>query len=100
MKELKDKKNIIILDKPFMFETESYTEIDLSNLDKLTTEELVTAEKIYHKTGGGAFNPETTLFYSIIVAHLASDKPIEFFTTLPGKEALKIKKVVNSFFFK
>lgn len=98
-KEL-EKKRVIKLDKPFKFETESYDEIDLSKLEDLTTEDLITAERIYHKSGGTAFNPETTLFYCIVVAHLASDKPIEFFTTLPGKEAAKIKKEVYNFFYK
>lgn len=97
---MNNENRIITFDKPFMHETETFKDIDLSGLDQLTTDNLITAERIYHKLGGTAFNPETTLEYCVVVAHLASDKPIEFFTKLPGKEALKIKKMVYNFFYK
>ena len=94
------KKRIIKFDKPYMFETVTYKDIDLSKLDDLTTDDLMTAERIYNKSGGAAINPETSLLYSVILAHLASDMPIEFFGKLPAKESLKLKREVYNFFYR
>lgn len=93
------KKRIIKFNKPYVFELESCDEIDLSKLDDLTTDDLMNAERIYTRSGGSALNPETSLLYCVIIAHMASDKPIEFFGKLPAKEALKIKKEVYNFFY-
>lgn len=93
-------KRYIEFKQTYVFETESYKGIDLSRLDDLTTDDLMNAERIYNKAGGTAINPETSLLYSVILAHMASDKPLEFFGKLPGKEAVKIKKAVFDFFYK
>ncbi|WFR55355.1 phage tail assembly protein [Anaerocolumna sp. AGMB13025] len=84
---------------PYTFECTDYKEIDLSGLDNLTTDDLLQAETLYLRTGGTSINPETTILYSMILAHIASDKPLEFFGKLPAKEAMKIKREVYSFFY-
>lgn len=94
------KTRVIIFSKPYTFECEQYKEIDLSRLDDLTTDDLLTAERIYIKAGGSALNPETSLLYSVILAHIASDVPLEFFGQLPAKESMKIKKEIFSFFYR
>lgn len=94
------KTRIITFSKPYTFECIQHKEIDLSRLDDLSTDDLLTAERIYTKAGGSAINPETTLLYSIILAHIASGVPLEFFGQLPAKESMKIKKEVFSFFYR
>ncbi len=94
------KNRVIKFSNPYTFELETFNEIDLSKLDDLTTDDLMNAERIYTRSGGTSINPETSLLYSIILAHMASDKPIEFFGRLPAKEALKIKKEVYNFFYR
>lgn len=94
------KKRLISFDKPYMFEMVTYKDIDMSKLDDLTTDDLMTAERIYNRSGGTSINPETSLLYSVILAHLASDMPIEFFGRLPARESLKIKKEVYNFFYR
>jgi hypothetical protein len=98
--EVISKKRLITFDKPYMFETVTYKEIDLSKLDDLTTDDLMNAERIYNRSGGTAINPETSLLYSVILAHLASDMPIEFFGKLPAKESFKLKREVYNFFYR
>lgn len=93
-------KRVIKFNKPYTFELETFTEIDLSKLDDLTTDDLMNAERIYIRSGGSAINPETSLLYSVILAHMASDKPVEFFGMLPAKEALKVKREVYNFFYR
>jgi len=93
------KKGVIVFDKPVMFEATEHKSLDLSKLENLTTENLIYAETLYHKSGGSAINPETTMLYSMIIAYVASDKPYEFFDKLPVREALKIKREIYSFFY-
>lgn len=93
------KESVIVFDKPVMFEAAEHKSVDLSGLENLTTDNLIYAETLYHKSGGSAINPETTMLYSMILAHVSSDKPIEFFGKLPAKEALKIKREVYRFFY-
>lgn len=100
IEEQQPKKRVIKFNKPYTFECQSYKEIDLSGLEDLTTDDLMTAERIYLRTGGSALNPETTLMYSVILAHLVSHLPIEFFGKLPAKESSKIKLEVYDFFYR
>lgn len=93
------KTRVIKFKEPYKFECKEYKEIDLSGLDDLSTDDLLTAENMYLKTGGTAINPETTLLYSLIMAHIVSNLPFEFFGNLPAKEALKIKREVYRFFY-
>lgn len=93
------KVHVIQFKAPYLFECTEYKEIDLSGLDDLSTDDLLTAENMYLKSGGTSINPETTLLYSLILAHIASDKPFEFFGKLPAKEAMKIKREVYRFFY-
>lgn len=95
-----DKKGVIIFSKPYEYECVKHNEIDLSGLEGLSTDDLLTAENLYHRAGGNAANPETTTMYSMILAHIASNKPLEFFGKLPAKEGLKIKREVYSFLFR
>lgn len=93
------KTRVIQFKVPYTFECTEYKEIDLSRLDDLSTDDLLTAENMYIRSGGTSINPETTLLYSLILAHIASDKPFEFFGNLPAKEAMKIKGEVYRFFY-
>lgn len=94
------KTRVIKFEKPVTFECETFKELDLSGLDDLNTDDLLTAERIYTKVGGISINPETTLMYSLILAQIASKKPFEFFDQLPPREALKIKKEIYDFFYR
>lgn len=94
------KTRLIKFEKPVTFECEICKELDLSELDNLNTDDLLTAERIYTKIGGNSINPETTLMYSLILAQIASKKPFEFFGQLPPRDALKIKKEVYNFFYR
>ncbi len=97
--ETEIKARVIKFKAPYTFECTEYKEIDLSGLDNLSTDNLLTAENMYLRTGGTSINPETTLLFSLILAHIASDKPFEFFGNLPAKEAMKIKQEVYRFFY-
>lgn len=90
---------IVKFKKPYKFEMQEYNEIDLSGLQKLTTQDLVDAERQFTATGQAAPVAEMSIGYASIVAAMATKKPVEFFSGLPAPEGIKIKNVVTSFFY-
>jgi hypothetical protein len=90
---------VIQFEKPFMFEGNTYAEIDLSGIEELTTSQLKTAEKIYTKKGKVSAAPEMSTAYACIVAHMVSSRPIEFFDRLPAKEGMKIKNLLIGYLY-
>ncbi|AKL95017.1 Mu-like prophage FluMu protein gp41 [Clostridium aceticum] len=85
--------------KPYEFEGKTYTEVDLSGIEKLTTNDLVEADKIFASEGNVAGMNEMSVGYACIIASKASHKPLEFFQGLPANEGIKVKNIVVSFFY-
>lgn len=85
--------------KPYTFEGETYTEIDLSGLENITAADMIAAQKQMTRGGSVEAVPETSLQYACIIAARVTKQPIEFFTGLPGKDAIKLKNRVSGFFF-
>ena len=85
--------------KPYVFEDDTYSGIDMSCLEKLTADDLTEIEKKFYKQGIASFNPENTATYAKVVAWKATGLPIEFFNQLPVKDMLKIKSRVVNFFY-
>lgn len=87
-----ENENIIKLSKPYNFEGTEHIEIDLSNLENVTTADLEFCDSRV-----SAIMPEMTLNYALLLASRVTGKPIEFFKKLPGREGLKIKRLIMSF---
>lgn len=96
---MKENKNIVELSKKITFEGKEYSEIDLSKLDELTTADLIQAQKILTRMGSVATVLETDYQYTMIIAHLATKLPLEFFDALPAKDGVKVKNRVSGSFF-
>ena len=92
---------IVRFNKPYTFEHVEYTEIDLSGLDDLTASDMIAVNKMMHRTSGGGIDvmPEVSLEYACRLASKAAKMPIEFFTNLPPREAMKVKNRVMGFLF-
>lgn len=84
--------------KPYTFEGETYTEIDLSGCDELTGNDAAKAEKIMLAKGDANMFPEMSANYAFIIASLGTGKPVEFFTGLPLKDSTKVKNRVRTCF--
>lgn len=91
--------SIVKLSKPYHFEDQTYTEIDLSGMDSLTAEDMIAADKFLTRSGNFTFMPEMSLEYACFIAARAAGLPIEFFKKLPPKDAVKVKNRVTSFFY-
>lgn len=91
---------LIKFKKPYVFERKEYTEIDLSGLEDLNAADMIAVNKIMSRTSAGIdVMPEVSLEYACIFASKATKQPIEFFTNLPPKEAMKVKNRVMGFLF-
>lgn len=83
--------------KPYKFEGEEYKEIDLQNIEDLSTRDLLDADKAFNTSGQMALMNEMATGYSLIIASKATKLPIEFFENLPANEGLKVKNIVMGF---
>lgn len=87
----------IKLSAPYTFEGTEYKAVNLSRMQEMTAEDMVTINRRMTRRGNADFMPETTLEYALEVASVASELPIEFFRGLPMKDALKVKTSITGF---
>ncbi|MGL5512950.1 MAG: phage tail assembly protein [Sporomusa sp.] len=85
--------------KPYSFEGVEYNDVDLSGLESLSASDMIAVSKILERGGSISVIPEMTMEYCLLIAARASQKPIEFFTGLRPKDAIKIKNRVTGFFY-
>lgn len=87
--------------KPYKFGGVEYTEVDLSGLEDVTAGVLENVGKITAKKNPG-MNPalqEMSLTFCTYLAQRVAKLPLEFFTGLPAKEAIKLKAMVTNFLY-
>ncbi len=85
--------------KPYSFEGEIYTEVDLSGLEDVSAADLCKVGKMVKKIDGVDPIAEMSLPYAIFMAARVTGKPIEFFQRLPAQEAIKLKNLVAGFLY-
>lgn len=91
---------IVKFRKPFKFEGQEYKEIDLSGLDDLTAQDMVSVDRILKRNSTGIdVMPEVSMEYALNLAAKAAKQPIEFFQALPPREAMKVKNRIMGFLF-
>ena len=87
--------------KPYKFGGQEYTEVDLSGLEDVTAGVLENVGKIAAKKNPG-MNPalqEMSMTFCTYLAQRVAKLPLEFFTGLPAKEAIKLKTMVTGFLY-
>ena len=94
-----ENKYLIKFRKPFVWEDNTYTEIDMSGLEDLSAKDMIAAQRTMGKSGSINVLPEMSLEYACIFASKATKMPVEFFQALPPKEAIKVKNKVTNFFY-
>lgn len=81
---------------PVVFEDIEVTEINI-NLESLKAADLDKAESIYNAKKYKANVMELSKKYNIVVAHLATDLPLEFFDQLSARDYQQIYMKVLGF---
>ena len=92
---------VLRFSKPYKFGGQEYTEVDLSGLEDVTAGVLENVGKIAAKKNPG-MNPalqEMSLTFCTYLAQRVAKLPLEFFTGLPAKEAIKLKAMVTNFLY-
>ena len=97
--EIEDGGYYITFKKPFVWEDETYTGVDLSGLEDLSARDMIATQRMMERSGSINVLPEMSLEYARIFASKASGLPQEFFQSLPPREAIKVKNRVTSFFY-
>lgn len=97
--EAEENKYLIKFRKPFVWEDNTYTEIDMSGLEDLSAKDMIQAQRTMERSGSINVLPEMSLEYACIFASKATKMPVEFFQALPPKEAIKVKNKVTNFFY-
>ena len=88
---------VIKFKKPYEWEGKTYTEIDLSALEKLTGEDMVEINNLLGSRGRLPVLQEMSLEYAQEMAAHVTGMPIEFFKGLPAKKSMKLKNIVSNF---
>ena len=92
---------VLRFNKPYKFGGVEYTEVDLSGLEDVTAGILESVGKIVSKKNPG-MNPalqEMSMTFCTYLAQRVAKRPMEFFTGLPAKEAIKLKALVTNFLY-
>ena len=90
---------LLKLSKPYVFDGQAYTEVDLSGLEDATGADLIAVNKILNKTGTVSPVPEMSMDFSIYMAARVAKLPVEFFQRLPAREAVRLKNTVTGFLY-
>lgn len=98
--DTEDQEDLVLrFKKPYSFEGETYTEVDLSGLENISAADLCKVGKMVKKIDGVDPIAEMSLPYAIYMAARVTGKPIEFFQQLPAREAIKLKNLVAGFLY-
>ena len=101
--EAEDQEESLILKfrRPYLFEGQEYTELDLSGLEDVTAGTLENIGKILTKKSPG-LNPATIemeMGYCELLEARVTGKPLEFFQRLPGRDAIALKSKIVGFLY-
>lgn len=92
---------ILKLSKPYAFEGQTCTEIDLSGLEAVTAGTLARVGKTVLQQSP-SLNPamlESTMPFCIEMAVRVTQRPYEFFRGLPARDGMRLKAMVSGFFY-
>lgn len=94
-----EKKNIVKLTKPYVFEGKEYEEIDLTGLEKLTIQDAINAQHELFGQDNIATTviTETTTAFARTLAVKATGMPVEFFKLMPRGATKKVTAAVQGF---
>lgn len=87
--------------KPYKFEGEEYTSLDLSGLENVTAGVLENIGKALAKKSPG-LNPATIemeMGFCELLAARITKQPLEFFRGLPAREAISLKSMIVGFLY-
>ena len=89
---------LVKLSKPYQVSGEDFTQLDLSGLEDLRSEDLFEANRQFATESYITPKPECDPMFCCLLAAMASGKPPELFEKLNIKDTLKVRNCVQDFF--
>lgn len=89
---------IFKLKKSVVFESNEYTQFDLSGLEELSGEEYGSLLKQTENLDGVDMIPEKSLTFAYLAAAKVTGLPYDFFKKLGAKDTCRLRYAVSSFF--
>lgn len=94
-----EKEMIIEFSKPYTFEGVVYTKLDLTSFDEVVNGKTLKEAKRFMPDSGIDVMPEFSYDFAFFIASKVCALPIEFFDSLPAREAIKVKNRIMGFLF-
>lgn len=85
-----------VFSKPYEFEGETYTEIDV-DLESLKGTDIAAVKKSWTTAGNFSIMPVTDSDFCVRLLAKVTKKPLEFFEELPANEYCQITQEVTNF---
>lgn len=97
--EQKERMHVVVLKKPWTFEKQEYTEIDLGGLEDMTIQDAIEVQRdlFGQQEVASSLLCETTTSFAMGIAARASGLPIEFFKMLPISIGRQVKRAVQEY---
>jgi hypothetical protein len=97
--ETTERKGVIVLNKPYLFEGTEYAEIDMNGLEALTVKDAVDAQReLFNEREVAASTLcETTTAFARKMACKATGLPIEFFQLAPRRVSRQVTAAVHAY---
>lgn len=90
---------LLKLSKPYVFDGQTYTEVDLSGLEDATGADLIAVERSLKKRGIVDPLMEMSAPLAAAMASRMTGKPEEFYTGLPIRDMVRVKTAVSGFLY-
>lgn len=95
-----ERKSVLKLGTPIVFDGETVKEIDLSGLNEATGADLVSAKRMMNMNGVALdAYPERTLEFAIALATIVLNKPEGLFSSLKAKDSINFQMMVRTFLY-
>lgn len=96
VKKTESEDHILKFNKPYTFEGQEYTEVDLNGLSKINGMLQCEAESKLARAGYSLLQPDQLYEYMCIIAGMATGLPEKFFKNLPITELINLKNEVEN----
>ncbi len=90
---------VLKLSKPYVFDGQTFTEVDLSGLEDATGADLIAVERSLKKRGIVDPLMEMSSPLAAAMAARMTGKPEEFYTGLPIRDMVRVKTAVSGFLY-
>lgn len=97
--EAEEESLILKFKRPYKFEDNTYSEVDLSGLEDITGADMIAVNQKLSRRGSLPVLQEMSLEYAQEIAAVVTGKPVEFFKGLNPKDSMKLKNKISNFIF-